>query len=271
MPAPQAAVLNAVAIAKFQSFQIQLPATLQSPTILSAQLRTKMGSLSPELFRTASKSEQDISKQRQMNEQYSRLFQGITAGIASAWQTFHSSAMLQGVIISGPVAIGGIIVGPPLQPLVYIQSMGAGMGQWETKIRQQISIAFGNCWNQMIGSASVPGLPWYPMFAAFPGPMAPPTPNTPTPIAALIRNSAPMTGFSLRNAFSNFLQGSMDYHIQFSDALATSIDASFQIWLSSTMVTNVLGTGPVPTFAPPYVPVGPVVGGTGTMTPGGFV
>ena len=36
------------------------------------------------------------------------------------------------------------------------------------------------------------------------------------------------------------------------------------------MVTNVLGTGPVPTFAPPYVPVGPVVGGVGTMMPGGF-
>jgi hypothetical protein len=37
------------------------------------------------------------------------------------------------------------------------------------------------------------------------------------------------------------------------------------------MVTNVLGTGPVPTFAPPYVPVGPVVGGVANMTPGGFV
>jgi hypothetical protein len=37
------------------------------------------------------------------------------------------------------------------------------------------------------------------------------------------------------------------------------------------MVTNVLGTGPVPTFAPPYVPVGPVVGGVGNMTPGGFI
>jgi hypothetical protein len=26
----------------------------------------------------------------------------------------------------------------------------------------------------------------------------------------------------------------------------------------------------VPTFAPPYVPVGPVLGGIGTMTPGGL-
>jgi len=28
------------------------------------------------------------------------------------------------------------------------------------------------------------------------------------------------------------------------------------------MVTNVMGMGPVPAFAPPYVPVGPVVGGS---------
>jgi hypothetical protein len=37
------------------------------------------------------------------------------------------------------------------------------------------------------------------------------------------------------------------------------------------MVTNVLGTGPVPTFAPPYVPVGPVVGGIANMPPGGLI
>ena len=36
------------------------------------------------------------------------------------------------------------------------------------------------------------------------------------------------------------------------------------------MVTNVIGTGPVPTFAPPYVPGGPVVGGVGSMPPGGL-
>ena len=44
----------------------------------------------------------------------------------------------------------------------------------------------------------------------------------------------------------------------------------FKIWQVSTMVTQVTGTGPVPTFAPPYVPGGPVVGGTAIMSPGGF-
>jgi hypothetical protein len=44
-----------------------------------------------------------------------------------------------------------------------------------------------------------------------------------------------------------------------------------QVWLVSTMVTNVMGQGPIPTFAPPYVPVGPVVGGIGVQLPGGMI
>ena len=53
-------------------------------------------------------------------------------------------------------------------------------------------------------------------------------------------------------------------------AIADAFEKSFNLWKVSTMVTNVMGTGPIPTFAPPYVPVGPVVGGFGTMLPGGF-
>ena len=43
------------------------------------------------------------------------------------------------------------------------------------------------------------------------------------------------------------------------NALATGINTMFVAWKASTMVTNVLGSGPIPTFAPPAVPVGPVV------------
>ncbi len=64
--------------------------------------------------------------------------------------------------------------------------------------------------------------------------------------------------------------GSRD-HQNLYEALAEAFEQAFQFWTATTMVTNVMGTGPVPTFAPPYVPVGPVVGGVGTMTPGGFM
>ena len=55
------------------------------------------------------------------------------------------------------------------------------------------------------------------------------------------------------------------------DSIADAFEKVFQIWQTSTQVTNVMGFGPVPTFAPPVVPMGPVVGGLGTMMPGGLV
>jgi len=59
-------------------------------------------------------------------------------------------------------------------------------------------------------------------------------------------------------------------HKEIFESVADAFEKSYNVWKGTTMVTNILGTGPVPTFAPPYVPVGPVVGGVGTMTPGGF-
>lgn len=43
--------------------------------------------------------------------------------------------------------------------------------------------------------------------------------------------------------------------------LSMSMAAQFLTW-TTTQPIFVLGTGPIPTFAPPYVPVGPVVGGS---------
>jgi len=54
----------------------------------------------------------------------------------------------------------------------------------------------------------------------------------------------------------------------FFDAIAAGFDAVVSLWLPAQQVTNVLGKGPVPTFAPPYVPVGPVVMGDNIASPG---
>ena len=47
------------------------------------------------------------------------------------------------------------------------------------------------------------------------------------------------------------------YDAQF-NAIATVLSTAFSIWLPSQMIIGVLGKGPIPTFAPPVVPVGPV-------------
>jgi hypothetical protein len=50
--------------------------------------------------------------------------------------------------------------------------------------------------------------------------------------------------------------------------LASWVEASFRDWKVSAQVVGVKGKGPIPTFAPPYVPVGPVVMGENVSAPG---
>lgn len=50
--------------------------------------------------------------------------------------------------------------------------------------------------------------------------------------------------------------------------LAAMIAPPFLAWLGAQMVTGVLGHGPVPSFAPPHSPVGPVMGGEAMPNPG---
>ena len=51
-------------------------------------------------------------------------------------------------------------------------------------------------------------------------------------------------------------------------SIATAVSAAFMAWLPMQQVMNVMGTGSIPTFAPPFVPVGPVVMGNNLPIPG---
>ena len=192
----------------------------------------------------------------------------ISGAIRSAWVTWQSSATLMGVVVNGVTASGGKVVGPPWAPLILAQSPKNPTG---LKLSQNIANGVGDAWLQLTASMSVPGLPWYPAFAAMPLPVAPPMPNTPSPIVTLTMTSSVVSKDALKNAMVRQHPGASAIDLNLYEALAEAFEQAFQMWKVSTMVTNVLGTGPVPTFAPPYVPVGPVIGGTGTMTPGGFV
>ena len=52
------------------------------------------------------------------------------------------------------------------------------------------------------------------------------------------------------------------------EAIATVLSLAFLMWLPQQQVMLVLGKGQIPTFAPPFVPVGPVVGGDVISMPG---
>jgi hypothetical protein len=44
-------------------------------------------------------------------------------------------------------------------------------------------------------------------------------------------------------------------------AIATGLAMGVQTWVMAQQITQALGQGPVPSFAPPTSPVGPVMGG----------
>ena len=52
------------------------------------------------------------------------------------------------------------------------------------------------------------------------------------------------------------------------DGIATVLSLAFLMWLPQQQVMLVMGKGPIPTFAPPFVPVGPVLMGDNLAIPG---
>ena len=137
--------------------------------------------------------------------------------------------------------------------------------------RDACAAGISTCFKDWADNVIVPGLPWYPAFACFPGPMAPPMPNIPMPLQTCPSPmQMKMTPTMLKSAMcDNFsLDDPDDQFGAFAMALGTAIAAAFTAWLPAQQVMAVLGKGQIPTFAPPYVPVGPVLMGDNIPTPG---
>jgi len=191
------------------------------------------------------------------------------AGVARAVAKWQSQAVLKDVVINGPTAAGGSVTGPALQPVIEQMMAAAGV---PAAVAKAFAGPVSSGWSAWAATLRAPSMNWYPPFASFPGPVAPPTPNVPAPLMALGGNPSPLSAASLKASIRKAL-GDRANDRQASaaiDEFADDFAARFANYRVSAMVTNVMGTGPVPTFAPPYVPVGPVVGGKGTMQRGGF-
>jgi hypothetical protein len=87
-------------------------------------------------------------------------------------------------------------------------------------------------------------------------------------LAALSQNQGVISASTLKSKIQAKVGKTTALGGEIADALAVAFSQVFAMWVTSQMITNVLGKGPVPTFAPPYVPVGPVVGGDNISTPG---
>jgi hypothetical protein len=175
-------------------------------------------------------------------------------------------------------AIGspGCLSGPELESLIKTAPQCAAWTGNMAKHRDAVAKGVSKCFKNWQDQVTIPGLPLYPAFAAFPGPMAPPMPNIPVPLIACISGQMSMiiTPSQMQSEMGNALDGGLkdkDKTKQY-DALYGSIalvlSLSFMIWLASQQLMLTLGKGPIPTFAPPFVPVGPVVAGDNISIPG---
>jgi hypothetical protein len=194
--------------------------------------------------------------------------------VAYAVHLWQLQAHFQNIQIMAVSAIGtpGCLAGPSLEPLIKsAPGVAAAAGPF-ARVRDGFAKAVSDKWKAWQDQVTVPGLAWYPAFAAFPGPMAPPMPNVPMPLVAC--TSSKMTELSDPSRLEAALAAALAAEAttanakQVIHAFAQALSLRFLKWLPANTVQLVLGKGPIPTFAPPYVPVGPVVGGDVIPTPG---
>jgi hypothetical protein len=277
MPAPQASAFQQLARLKFTSFNLKVPANWTDPAgdaadhygrAFKADEKASSPGMPP-LFQPASLNKYHTDAQKMHIGKIGGFIDDISSAICSAWSTWQSAATLVGVVIAGPTASAGQIVGPPWTPLILKSApMSSPM---MAKYSTVIATVIGTAWLTFTATVKLAGMPWYPAFAALPSPIAPPTPNIPCPFAALVQVPVSISAPVLKGQMVMQLADPMaPFSAELFEAISDAFEKTYNIWKISTMVTNVLGTGPVPTFAPPLVPMGPVVGGVGTMTPGGF-
>jgi len=216
----------------------------------------------PALVRAASNDKVDVDFQTQANNELSNYITAICHTIVGAHDDWRYKAFLRGVQILGPVASGGNISGPLLS--VNMNMYGPQQGAWGNAGAYTRAIADGiaSCWRDWEQSVRVPALPWYPAFIGVAMPVAPPTPNIPTPVGTLTSSPTALTPDTLKTTISRKLAQPGPYSDELFASVAAGFVAALAPWFLTQLVGPVFGKGPVPTFAPPYVPVGPVVGGS---------
>ena len=188
-------------------------------------------------------------------------------GTRTAVSAWGARAMFTGIRIDGPFATGGRVVGPDLGGAIHAALTEAGM---PGNLASGFGHAVDDIWRAWTDTIRVPGLPWYPSFAAFPAPQAPPTPNVPTPLASLAQDPGKLAPGALASRIKNTIGAAKDWPGGGGiDGYATWFSASVVAWIPTCTIVNVMGKGRT-TFAPPYVPVGAVVGGDNIAAPGHF-
>lgn len=170
----------------------------------------------------------------------------------------------------------GCLDGPELENDIKNAPMVASYKDNWAKYKDAVAAGVSKKFKEYQDKVTVPGMPWYPAFVAWPGPTAPPMPNVPTPQVAKpsAKVAEIMSPSNLKDAMVDELDSGLKdkdpdkQHEALFDGIGTVASLAFTMWCPMQQVMLVMGKGPVPSFAPPYVPVGPVVMGDNIAAPG---
>ncbi len=212
-----------------------------------------------------------------ISDEWDKFVEEISKGICTSWSNWQNAAMFTTGIINAVTCqiTPGSLTSPPLMGTAAIMANinSAGKPANYVLFVKAIATAIDTAWNTWQMGYMVT-LTYPPTFASFPGPMHPPTPNIPMPVVA---GSSAGDALMKKNVLSGLMLANLSGVTPDSltqllfDKVSEGFCMTFDIWKASTQIMNVLGTGPVPSFAPPFVPVGPVVGGMVIPKPGIFV
>jgi hypothetical protein len=178
-------------------------------------------------------------------------------------------ARIQGGQVDGPTANltpGSLVSDGNVESKVVQKLIDS---QVPSEISRALARELAAAWNDWAAGFQMRIPSAYPSFAAFPGPVAPPTPAVTGPIALSKGSSVGEAGLKasiLVNKLGSAVKlyagkaggGPPDQALK---NLANWVESSFVEWKGLAKLDGVIGKGPVPTFAPPYVPVGPVIRG----------
>ena len=273
MPAPQKKQLSQLSKSLFLGKNIALPIQwakpgIQYPDAFEPDEVMVIPNPPTTLFKEPNLNKYSVDTAKDIGKLFEKYIEGICGAVCDAIDKWLSLTSIASVIINGSVGIllpGGVI-GPPLMP--FILASAPMSTPQEIKYSKAIAATISNMWQ--LWQAGLTGVLMYPPFAAFPGPMAPPTPNTPVPLITFASpGEAGLSPASLKALMMvNLADPDALHAMDLFDSLSTAFNTIFQQFKATTLVQNVLGTGPIPTFAPPFVPVGPVLGGFVIPTPG---
>jgi hypothetical protein len=271
MPAPVKQMMAEIAKANFLSKGIQVPVKWegggeQYDDAFSPSERQAAPTSPINLFREPSLNQYHVDAAGTIGRRMASYIDGISGAICDAIDRWMKMVTVCGLLINGPVGIilpGGMI-GPPL----FIIGSAPRASAQEVLYSSVIASVISQSWD--LWQVGLTGILSYPSFAAFPGPMAPPTPNVPVPLMTLVSpGEVALSPSLLANTMTGMLgDPSAQHAAALFDALSKAFGTCFQTFKASTMIQNVLGYGAVPTFAPPILPAGPVVAGVAMPIPG---